>query len=84
MPSEQAEKNNGPPNPPPSRVVVESMTDAHGLNGSGISIEEIEARAKDWDETVTALAAIRDETDTDEVWSEVLHNLGVETDGEGS
>ena len=42
------------------------------------SDEECRARVLRWRETVRQLATMTDETDTDEIWDEVLRNLGVD------
>jgi hypothetical protein len=80
MPNEQADKNGGPPLPPTNRVVVaEIVTDDSLLEDARLaeqSAEAREARAREWDKTVSKLATIRDETDTDEAWSEILRKLG--------
>jgi hypothetical protein len=87
MPSEHPEKDNGAPQPPENRVVVEQSTDDQRLidsmHNAHASEEQYQARARAWDEMVSELAAITDESDSDEIWSEVLHNLGVNTNGEG-
>ncbi len=64
---------NGAPTPPaPIR-----RTDDRG-RPLPLTEEERAANVRRWDETVAAMDAIRDETDTDEIWDEILRNLGVD------
>jgi hypothetical protein len=80
MPSEQADKNGSPPPLPTNPVIVaQVVTDDPMLDSrrrAEQSAEAREARSRTWEQTVSELATIRDETDTDEVWSELLQNLG--------
>jgi hypothetical protein len=72
MTHEPSEKN-GEPIPPLSPRSV----DAEGLLFANAD-EERQARVRRWEETVRRLATMTDETDTDEIWDEVLRNLGVD------
>jgi hypothetical protein len=67
--------------PPQSRRTPVRSTDERGRLLPGIfptTDEERRASVASWDETVRELESMIDETDTPELWDEVLRNLGVD------
>jgi hypothetical protein len=61
----------------PKRFTPPRSTDERGRL-LPITDEQRRAMAASWDETVRELEGMTDETDTPELWDEVLRNLGVD------
>lgn len=72
MPTDHA-STNGAPKP----FIPPRSTDERGRL-LPITDEQRRAMVANWDETVRELDAMTDETDTPELWDEVLRNLGVD------
>ena len=61
----------------PKRFTPPRSTDERGRL-LPLTDEQRQDMAASWDETVRELEAMTDETDTPELWDEVLRNLGVD------
>jgi hypothetical protein len=83
MPSKPADKNGSPSQPSRDRVVAEMVTGDPTLGSHPASDAGHPSWTLEWERTLSDLDAISDDTDTDEVWSDVLRNLGVEAEAEG-
>jgi hypothetical protein len=77
MPGEQSETNGIPHSPPENPAITTHVASPSREFSRELSVEERETRLREWDQLVADLASIHDETDTDEIWDEILANLGV-------
>jgi hypothetical protein len=75
--SHERNGNDGKSNGAPTRFIPPRSTDERGRL-LPVSDEQRQAMVASWDETVRELEGMTDETDTPEVWDEVLRNLGVD------
>jgi hypothetical protein len=71
--SHEQKRNHGEPAGPPR-----SRAGGAAVRVGPFSEEERLARVARWRETVRELEGMTDETDTPELWDEVLRNLGVD------